>query len=110
MYQTVPHQSSTIPDRLFKNGKVVEEDFAPPQPPQSAVCERSLFSGFDLSGVRNTESTSHVTAIKIKATWRQESAEQEEGKEKKYDYFPTEKIVGNTDKFNILGLEPNKGK
>ena len=60
--------------------------------------------------MKNTDSTSHVTAIKIKATWRKEQAEQKEGEEKKYDYFPTEKVVGNTEKFNMLGLEPNKGE
>ncbi|XP_063687942.1 uncharacterized protein LOC134821190 [Bolinopsis microptera] len=93
--------------RLYRNGKVLEQDFAPPAAPPAAVCERILYSGFDLISAQNTEPTSHVTAIKIRASWKKEKEEQKEGEEKEFDYYPTETVAGNTDKVNIGNLKPN---
>merc|ERR1719265_2703812 len=76
-----------------------------------------MYSSIKLSASPNNDATSHVSGIRVTATWRRKTADTNskdkkkdanKKKEEKYEYFPKYFDVENTNSFNIQGLRHNQ--
>ena len=107
---TIDRNSSTEKDtviKIYQHGDEVEDDYNFPGAPPVPVCTRSRYTGLVIATQAESNAKSHVTGIKVTATWKRAKLTYDD-EEEAYDYFPKTFDMDNTDNFELSGLEPNK--